>query len=165
MSFSNVTGRYRQNKSSEYPKSISYQQLLVLHVGIHYKLLRSSMGWWAEGYNWPDHIVRIHSPRTIKALLKWGLLEGNGCGEELAVGDLPPTATQQTPALWTSEKGRTLLNTITTENGLVFDNDGYRVIVPEPEEETDGIVLGDFATEREAALAYEYHALWGGCRN
>jgi hypothetical protein len=44
-SFSNATGRYYQNESNDYPKSISYQQLLVLHVAAHYELRRSSMRW------------------------------------------------------------------------------------------------------------------------
>jgi hypothetical protein len=55
--FSNVTGRYYQKESNEYPKSISNQQLLVLHVAANYKLRRSSMGWWAEGHVWPDSAV------------------------------------------------------------------------------------------------------------
>jgi hypothetical protein len=38
MSFSNVTGCYYQKESNEYPKSISYQQLWVLHVAANYML-------------------------------------------------------------------------------------------------------------------------------
>jgi hypothetical protein len=39
------------------------------------------MGSWADGHVFPDGVVSIHSPATIKSLLKSGLLEGNVGGE------------------------------------------------------------------------------------
>jgi hypothetical protein len=60
--------------------------------------------------------------------------------------------------LWLSEKGRRLLDKIANETGLVFNKENYDLIAPETEEanaEADGINVGYFATEREAALAYD----------
>jgi hypothetical protein len=57
--------------------------------------------------------------------------------------------------LWTSAKGRKLLEKITIETGLVFDKENYKIIDPATDEAADGIALGHFATEREAALAYD----------
>jgi hypothetical protein len=61
MPLSDVTGRYYQS-DSDFPRSISWQQLLVLHVAAKYNLGRSSGGWWADGDVWPDGVVSIHSP-------------------------------------------------------------------------------------------------------
>ena len=56
--------------------------------------------------------------------------------------------------LWTGTKGRKPLDKISEETGLFFDKENYELIEPETEEnEADGLVLGHFATEREAALA------------
>ena len=49
----------------------------MLYVAANYNLRRSSMGWWADGHVFPDGVVRIHLPATIKSLLKLGLLVGN----------------------------------------------------------------------------------------
>jgi len=62
------------------------------------------------------------------------------------------------PMLWTSAKGRRLLDKITEETGLVFDKENYELIEPQTDK-VDGVVLGQFATEREAALAYDRAAL------
>jgi hypothetical protein len=62
------------------------------------------------------------------------------------------------PMLWTSVKGRRLLDKINEKTGLVFDKENYELIVPQTDE-VDGLVLGNFATEREAALAYDRAAL------
>ena len=156
MPLCDVTGRYFQNDSREFPRSISWQQLIVLYVAANYKLRRSSMGWWADGHVWPQGVVRIHSPVTIKSLLKKGLLEGNAGGESLGLGRRDSIVEPPIPMLWTGAKGRKLLDKISEETGLFFDKENYELIEPETEEnEADGLVLGHFATEREAALAYD----------
>jgi hypothetical protein len=107
MPFSNTTGRYYQSDSEQFPRSISWLQLLALHVAANYKLRRSRMGWWADGHVRPDGIVRIHSPATIKSLVKKGLLEGNSRGEKMALEDWDGISTMEPPIpmLWTSAKG------------------------------------------------------------
>jgi hypothetical protein len=84
MPYSEVTGRYSQIDSDEFPRSISWQQLFVLHVAANYQLRCGSAGWWADGHVWADGVYRIHSPATVKSLLKKGLLEGNARGATLA---------------------------------------------------------------------------------
>jgi hypothetical protein len=88
MPFSNATGRYYRADSGDFPRSLSRQQLLVLYVAANYNLRRSRMGWWADGHVFPDGVVKIHSPATIKSLLKLGFLEGNVGGEALGLGSL-----------------------------------------------------------------------------
>jgi hypothetical protein len=44
MPLSDVTGRHYQS-DSDFPRSISWQQLLVLHVAANYNLRCSSMGY------------------------------------------------------------------------------------------------------------------------
>jgi hypothetical protein len=160
MPLSSATGRYYQSDSHEFPSSISWQQLFVLHVATHYKLLRSSRGWWADGHVFADGVTRIHSPATVKSLVKSGLLQGNPRGENMALGDWDGKSTMEPPIamLWTSEKAKSLLDKIESETGLVFDKENYDLIPPEIEEadaEANGITIGQFATKREAALAYD----------
>ena len=113
------------------------------------------MGWWADGHVWPDGVVRIHSPATIRSLLKTGLLEGMLAAESLGLGRRERIVEPPIPMLWTSAKGRKLLEKITIETGLVFDKENYKIIDSATDEAADGIALGHFATEREAALAYD----------
>ena len=136
MPLSDVTGRYYQNDSDEFPRSISWQQLLVLFVAANYNLRRSSMGWWADGHVWPDGGVIIHSIATIKSLLKRGLLEGNSRGEKIALVGWDGISTMQSPIpmLWTSAKGRKLLDKITEETGLAFDKQNYEIVEPGTDE-------------------------------
>lgn len=61
--------------------------------------------------------------------------------------------------LWTGAKGKKLLDKINKETGLAFDKENYEIIVPGTDEIADGIALGHFATEREAALAYDRAAI------
>ena len=91
MPLSDKTGRYYQNDSDEFPSSISWPQLFVLHVAANYKLRRSSMGWWPDGHVFANGTVAIHLPVTVKALLKKGLLEGNARGERLQARVVEPS--------------------------------------------------------------------------
>jgi hypothetical protein len=164
MPFSDVTGRYYQGDPQEFPTSLSWQQLFVLHVAANYKLLRSRMGWWADRHVFADGVTRIHSRATVKSLVKKRLLDGNPRGEAIALGGWDGKSTMEPPVpmLWTSEKGRRLLDKIEKETGLFFDKENYELIAPETEEadaEADGITMGHFATEREAALAYDRAAI------
>ena len=76
MSVFEITGRCYQKVTNEYPECLSYLQLCALHVAAHYKLRRNSMGWFADGYVRADGAVIMHSPDTIRLLLKLRLLEG-----------------------------------------------------------------------------------------
>jgi len=160
MPYSEVTGRYYQTVSDEFPRSISWQQLFVLHVAAKYQLRRSSAGWSADGHVWADGVVRIHSPATVKSLLKKGLLEGNARGENFALegSDGKSTMEPPIPQMWTSAKGKKLLDKITSETGIVFDRENYQLVEPGADDEpADGIglELGNFDTAREAALAHD----------
>jgi hypothetical protein len=157
MAFSNVTGRYYQTDSDEFPRSISWQQLFVLHVAANYKLRRSGMGWWADGHVCADGITRIHSPATVKSLLKKGLLEGNARGENIALGGWDEKSTMEPPIpkMWTSANGQKLFDKISKETGIVFDRENYQLVeAGSHEEPAHGIILGHFDTQREAALAH-----------
>jgi hypothetical protein len=159
MPFSNVTGRYSQTDSDEFPRSVSWQQLFVLHVAANYKLRRSSMGWWVDR---PAADVDWYSPGTVKSLLKKGLLEGNARGENIALGGWDGKSTMEPPIpkVWTSAKGKRLLDKVASETGIWFDLENYRLWGPCADDEpTDGIGLGEFATPREAALAYDRAAV------
>ncbi len=160
MPLSEITGRYHQNDSDDLPRSISWQQLLALHVAANYKLRRSSMGWWADGHVFADGALIVHSGVTIKSLLKKGLLEGNPRGEAIALGGWDGISTMEPPIpmLWASEKGKKLLAKIAAETELVFDKEAYQVVEPGPDE-GDVVLSGYCATEREAALAYDRVAI------
>ena len=149
-------------QSKELPARLSYPQLLALHVAANYRLRRSSMGWWAEGYHWGEREgVRNHSPATIKSLVKMGLLDGNTRGVKIALEGLDGKSTMKPPIpeLWASEKGRKVLEEFNEGSGLAFDKEHYRLVESEPAEAADGINLGYFDTEREAALAYDRAAI------
>ena len=164
MPYSEVTGRYSQTDSDEFPRSISWQQLFVLHVAANYQLRKSSAGWWADGHVWADGVYRIHSPATVKSLLKKGLLEGNARGENIALGGWDGKSTMEPPIpqMWTSAKGKKLLDEITSETGIGFDRENYRLVEPGADDEpADGIglELRNFDTPREAALAHDRAAV------
>src|SRR5437879_1248433 len=79
---------------------LSPSQLHALHMGKHYKLRRSSIGWWP--YNHPTQgvskLVRIIRPATIKSLWKMGLLDGS-YDKRTGVGS-------EALELWSKEGGR-----------------------------------------------------------
>jgi hypothetical protein len=104
------------------------------------------MGWWADGYVWPDS-VGVHHHSTIRSLVKLGLLEGNALGEDLGRGALDGRSKKRA-ALWTSAKGRKLLEKITDETGLVFDRENYAVVDPRAEQ-ADHFITGHVANEPE----------------
>jgi hypothetical protein len=165
MPFSNVTGRYSQTDLDEFPRSVSWQQLFVLHVAANYKLRRSSMGWWADRPA-ADLEWIVHSPATVKSLLKKGLLEGNARGEKIALEGLDGKSIGEgeaaEPEMWTSARGKRLLDKITSETGIWFDQETYRLVGPGTHDKPeDGVVVAlvDFDTEREAALAYDRAAV------
>jgi hypothetical protein len=107
------------------PLEISDAQLYALHLGIHFKLKRSSMGWWADGHpRNTQNSVRIISPATIKSLWRMGLLDG--------VHEQTVTA-----ELCTNERGRELLNQISQYTGIFYDLSKHDLVclsLPQDEE-------------------------------
>jgi hypothetical protein len=79
------------------------------------------MGWWAESQG-DDHVHRIHSPATIKSLVKMGLLDGDERGKNLALGNLDNKSTMipPIPKLWATERAKQLLTKITEDTGLTI---------------------------------------------
>lgn len=151
-----------RDHSRHFPARLSYPQLLTLNVAAHYELRRCSMGWWADGPRWREgEGGKIHSPATVKSLLKMGLLDGNARGKKIALEGLDGKSTMKSPIprLWASEKGRKVLEEFNEGSGLVFDKEHHRLVESEPAEAADGVNLGHFDTEREAALAYDRAAI------
>jgi hypothetical protein len=103
----------------------------------NYKLRRSSMGWWADGHVFADGATKIHSPATVKSLLKKGLLEGNTRGENIALGGWDGKSTMEPPIpkVWASAKGQALLDEITSDTGIVFDRENYQLVEPRTHDE------------------------------
>jgi hypothetical protein len=147
MSFPSVTACY-------YQKEFFYEQLLILHVAANYKLRGSHVDWFAVGYEWSNNFVRYHHNFVVRPLLRRGLLEGNSRGEKLAMTGRYQTSMEK-PMLWISAKGRTLLDKITIETGLVFDEVNYQLIEPGQKVETDGIDLANCYDERKPTAAYD----------
>src|SRR5262249_37872143 len=133
MPYSKVTGRYDQSDSDDFPRSLSWNQRSVLYVAAIYKLHHSSMGWWVDRYECVYGLHRVHSA-TVKSLLKRGLLEGNARGENIALGGWDGKSTMEPPILWTSAKGKKLLDKITRGLAsysrilIVSEKEHYRII-------------------------------------
>jgi hypothetical protein len=171
MSFPKLVARYIAE--FENPKGLSYPQLLALHVAAKYKL-RSGIGGWLADIPRPP---RAHAPSTIKSLLRRGWLEGNSWGVKEAMGDGDDTCPEDTPKLWISAKGKTLIEEIAIESGWVFDpkcenpthpglirnRAEYRSIQAKGEEEMDvekdSIDLGTFDDWCKASLACDQAAI------
>jgi hypothetical protein len=119
----------KKSQSKEYFAGLSDPQFLVLHVAANYRLRKSSAGWWADGYR-EDRHRRIHSPATIKSLLKRELLNGNARGKKNALEGWDGTSTNvpPIPLLWASEKGRRVLEEFDERMGVVFDRENYRLV-------------------------------------
>jgi hypothetical protein len=97
-------------------RRLSYAQMYALHIGTYYKLLRSSMGWWAENHRDNQPIkgvprVSIIAPSTIKSLWRMGLLDG--------IHDIG--AAEGRPELRTNKRGQRLMAEIMHDTGLYFD--------------------------------------------
>ena len=87
-------------------RRLSHPQLYNLHLASHYRLKRSSMGWWPEDHpRWGvTEPVQISAPATIRSLWRMGLLDGTPDAHILGHAG---TVTL-TPELWTNERGKDL---------------------------------------------------------
>ena len=81
MPLCDVTGRYFQNDSREFPRSISWQQLMVLYVAANYMLRRSSMGCQnsLSGYDKVTAEEGIARGKRRRRILRFGKT-GQYCG-------------------------------------------------------------------------------------
>jgi hypothetical protein len=97
--------------------SLSEDELFSLQVASHYKLRRSSMGWWAENHpRWGvSEPVVILDPVTIKALWQKGLLGAD---------------VDEVPFLWTNEHGKQILKEIERATGMFYDTETDRLVPP-----------------------------------
>ena len=107
-------------------RRLSHPQLYDLHLASHYRLKRSTMGWWPEDHprwgvtepRWGvTEPVQISAPATIRSLWRMGLLDGTPDAHLLGHAG---TVTL-TPELWTNDKGRMLLDYIRRDTGIFFD--------------------------------------------
>ena len=118
---------YDKKPTSEISR-LSQPQLYALYLGRHYKLRRSSIGWWVE-----DHLrwgvtepVRIISPATIKSLWRMGVLDGT---PDAKILDQTGLVTSQ-PELWTNDRGKDLLDQIRRDTGIFYDYESDQLIMP-----------------------------------
>ena len=97
----------------------SHPQLFNLHLASHYRLRRSSMGWWPENHpRWGvTEPVQISAPATIRSLWHMGLLDGTPDAHILG----QTGAVTLTPEVWTNERGKALLADILRDTGIFFD--------------------------------------------
>lgn len=101
------------------PTALTHPQLYNLHLASHYRLRRSSMGWYPHKHpRWDlTGVMRITSPATIRSLYRKGLLDGTrGDGIQsynFAHGSIPE--------LWTNERGIDLLEAIHHDTGIFYD--------------------------------------------
>jgi hypothetical protein len=100
-------------------RRLSHPQLYNLHLASHYRLKRSSMGWWPENHpRWGViEPVKISAPETIRSLWRMGLLDGTPDAHILGQGGIVTF----TPELWANERGKEVLDCIRRETGIFFD--------------------------------------------
>jgi hypothetical protein len=102
-------------------RRLSHPQPYNLHLASHYRLKRSSMGWWPENHlRWGvTEPVQISAPATISSLWRMGLLDGTPDAHILGQAG---TVTL-TPEVWVKERGKDLLGDIYSHTGIFFDLD------------------------------------------
>jgi hypothetical protein len=117
-------------------RRLSHPQLYNLHLACHYRLKRSSMGWWPEDHpRWGvTEPVQISAPATIRSLWRMGLLDGTPDAHIL--GQAGTVAF--TPELWTNDKGRMLLDYIRKDIGIFFDPSSDCLIYPDEDQAGSG---------------------------
>jgi hypothetical protein len=100
-------------------RRLSHPQLYNLHLANHYKLKRSSMGWWPANHpRWGvSEILQISSPSTIRSLWRMALLDGTPDAHILGHIGLVTL----TPEVWTNDKGKEVLEQLFRETGIFFD--------------------------------------------
>jgi hypothetical protein len=109
--------------------SLSEDEIFALHVASHYKLKRSSMGWWAENHpRWDvSEPVGILHPVTIKALWRKGLLDGT---PDFTILGANRNGVHRVPLLWTNERGKEILKEIERDTGIFYDTKTDRLVPP-----------------------------------
>ena len=75
---SDVTGRYYQSDPEDFSTKVFHGNRSWCCTSLPTTTSGAAVwGGWADGHVFPDGVVRIHLPATIKSLLKLGLLVGN----------------------------------------------------------------------------------------
>jgi hypothetical protein len=117
-------------------RRLSHPQLYNLHLASHYRLKRSSMGWWPEDHprRGVTEPVQISAPAPIRSLWRMGLLDGTPDAQLLGHAGLVTL----TPELWTNDKGRMLLDYIRRDVGIFFDPSSDCLIYPKNNEVSCG---------------------------
>jgi hypothetical protein len=84
------------------------------------------MGWWPVSHpRWGvTEPMQILHPSTIKSLWRLDLLDG--IPDRAIAGKTPGVQ----PEVWTSDKGKKLLEDISRDTGIIFDTTTDELIVP-----------------------------------
>jgi hypothetical protein len=128
-----LTTRSRSSRRPDHlVRRLSHPQLYNLHLACHYRLKRSSMGWWPEDHpRWGvTEPVQISAPATIRSLWRMGLLDGTPDAHIL--GQAGTVAF--TPELRTNDRGKELLGDIYSHTGIFFDASTDCLISPKDDE-------------------------------
>jgi hypothetical protein len=111
------------------PTALTHLQLYNLHLASHYRLRRSSMGWYPHDHpRWDlTEVMRITSPATIRSLQRRDLLDGTPDqmiqSYNFAHGSIPE--------LWTNERGIDLLEVIRHDTGIFYDVTTDTLVYPD----------------------------------